>query len=125
MTKRTALLVDDDPNVRWTVAMILDELGFAVTQTDGPHEALAVVGNGDVFDILVTDVVMPGMDGWTLAEQIRAKCPALPVVYVTGFSTDTTRPVEHSRILWKPFTEKTIARALTELLLSGRTLPEA
>src|SRR3954453_13842761 len=113
MAKRTALLVDDDPNVRWTVAMILDELGFAVTEMDGPHDALEVVENGDAFDVLVTDVVMPGMDGWTLAERIRAKRPALPVVYVTGYSPDPTRPVEHSRILWKPFTEKSIARALT------------
>src|SRR4051812_20363483 len=92
MAKRTALLVDDDPNVRWTVAMILDELGFAVTETEGPHNALKAIDANDPFDVLVTDIIMPGMDGWSLAEQIRAKRPALPVVYVTAIRPKAPDP---------------------------------
>jgi len=113
--RRTALLVDDDRQVRWTLAMLLEDLGFQVKEVERPSEAVSAL-EGGTFDVLVTDIVMPEMDGWRLAEIIREKQPSLPVLYVSGFSSENTRPVERSRILWKPFTQAGVAAALSELL---------
>ena len=81
---RTALLVDDDPQVRWTLAMLLEDLGFAVKAVSRPSDALSAI-EGGTFDVLVTDVVMPEMEGWRLAEAVREKQPRIPVLYVSGF----------------------------------------
>jgi CheY-like chemotaxis protein len=115
---KRVLLVDDDSLVRCTVAALLEDLGFQVTEAGAPKEALEVVETAHEFDVLVTDVVMPGMDGWTFAEHIRARHPSMPVVYVSGYSTERTRPVEGSQIVWKPFSKKQLAQAIREVLRS-------
>jgi CheY-like chemotaxis protein len=101
--------------------MILEDLGFAVTEVEDPHRALDRLESGGSFDLIVTDILMPGMDGWTLAERVRESRPSVPVLYISGFSSDAVRPVEGSRILWKPFGEKSVTKALLELLEPDRT----
>jgi CheY-like chemotaxis protein len=60
----------------------------------------------------ITDILMPGMDGWTFAERMRANRPDLPVQYLTGYSSEADRPVEGARVVRKPFTESVFVRVL-------------
>jgi two-component system cell cycle sensor histidine kinase/response regulator CckA len=113
---RAALLVDDDPQVRLVTSALLEDLGFAVTEAATPREGLKVIEAGGEFDVLVTDIMMPGMDGWEFAQHVRVSRPAIPVLYTSGFSTEAGRPVRGSRILWKPFGLAAMAGALAELL---------
>lgn len=97
------LVVDDDPRVRWFTAEALKDEGCLVTDAEDGAKALELLADGRAFDILVTDVRMPGLDGWSLAERARALRPQLPVLYITAWSDVEPRPVDRGVILTKPF----------------------
>ena len=104
----TILLVEDDPAVRTLTERILRTAGYQVLAcTDGQH-ALAEAAANPGFDLLVTDVIMPGLNGRQLAERLTAQRPDLPVLFTSAY----TRGVLDSAaaFLEKPFT----AAALTE-----------
>ena len=82
----TALVVDDEEPVRRFVSTALHRAGYEVTVgCDGP-DALKVAESSRPFDMLVTDLLMPGMTGDELARQLRLQWPALRVLYLTGYS---------------------------------------
>jgi CheY-like chemotaxis protein len=97
------LVVDDDPRVRFFTSEALRSERCTVTEAEGGAEALEILVDNDAFDILVTDVRMPRLDGWSLAERARALRPRLAVLYVTGWSDVEPRPVPHGLVLAKPF----------------------
>ena len=97
------LVVDDDAMVRFILTTELEDAGGVVTEAPDARAAITHLDDGQAFDLLVTDIRMPGMDGWALAERARASRPALPVLYVTGWSEESPRPVAGSEILAKPF----------------------
>jgi PAS domain S-box-containing protein len=105
----TILVVEDDPLVREVTVRSLRSGGYEVLTAASGREALAFT-DGDLarVTLLLTDVVMPGMDGRTLADELRARHPALSVLYVSGYTHDTIaqRGVLASGIgfLAKPFT---------------------
>jgi two-component system, cell cycle sensor histidine kinase and response regulator CckA len=84
----TILLVEDDPAVRPLVALTLRSYGYAVTDAATPQEALELAARGEPFDLLVTDVVMPGMNGRELAERLTALQPGLKVLFTSGYPAD-------------------------------------
>jgi len=117
---RKVLLVEDDERVRAFAEGALDELGYVVVSADCAAEALRRFGQGDGFDLLLTDVVMPEVDGRQLAEQIHRLKPDLPVLYMTGF---TRNAVVHNgmldpgvNLLPKPFTVDQLAAKVREAL---------
>ena len=69
------LLVEDEDIVRTLVRSLLVKQGYAVVEAASPLEALVICEGGRSFDLLVTDVVMPGMNGHELATQLVASCP--------------------------------------------------
>lgn len=85
-TMPTILVVDDDPGVRRLLVDLLDENGYRVLEAGGASEALAVLfgHHGDV-DLLLTDVVMPGLSGFALAREIRSLRPDIRVLYCSGY----------------------------------------
>src|SRR5579862_6092333 len=98
----TVLIVDDEPLVRDVVKMALEEAGFGVMTACDGDEALSLVMFDYPFDVLLTDVRMPGKhDGWSLAEKAREWRPELPVVYVSAYSSEH-REVEGSVFVSKP-----------------------
>jgi CheY-like chemotaxis protein len=115
---RRALAVDDHEGVRETLALLLPLVGFECdTATDG-QEALARFEAG-ASDLVVTDVVLPGMDGWELAHAIQQRAPGLPIVLVTGAMTRDA--VARARamawpLLGKPFTLGALRAAIEEAL---------
>jgi CheY-like chemotaxis protein len=80
------LVVDDEPGIREFVERTLQLAGHqTVTAPDGPT-ALALAGSESPFDLLLTDMRMPGMTGDELARRIRQRQPELKILYLTGFS---------------------------------------
>jgi two-component system chemotaxis sensor kinase CheA len=86
---RTLLLVDDSAFFRNMLAPLLKAAGYEVTTVGGGQEALALLKNGRSFDVLVTDVDMPGMDGFALAEAVRAepRLGGMPMIALSAYSS--------------------------------------
>jgi DNA-binding response OmpR family regulator len=107
--RRTILLVEDDRSIRTFTTRVLRRAGFRVVTADSGDAALAAFARyrGQV-DLLLTDVLMPGMSGAELAERIRVDRPELPVLFVSGFPADLAtgeRLVpQGGALLAKPFT---------------------
>ena len=109
------LLVDDEAIVRETAADLLADLGLEVTEADGPAAALALLDDGLRFDALVTDYLMPGMNGGELIIEARRRQPGLPALVVTGYADTDALPHDLPRIA-KPFRQADMAKAVAGLL---------
>jgi CheY-like chemotaxis protein len=96
----TVLLVDDEAVVRELVERILDDAGYAVLVASGGAAALELLAGTARIDLLLTDVVMPEMDGLELARRALALRPCLPVLFTSGFS-EPRPPAE--QLIEKPF----------------------
>jgi CheY-like chemotaxis protein len=83
--KPRILVVDDDEDVLDLAVLVLEEQGLDVVQARSGPEALAILAADPDIDLLFTDVVMPGMDGFTLAARARAGRPGLRILYTTGY----------------------------------------
>jgi CheY-like chemotaxis protein len=85
--KPRALVVDDAPDVTEMIALLLQYAGYEVTTVYSGHQALDAA-RGDSFDVVVSDIGMPGMNGYELAERLRLfeQYHATPMIAVTGFS---------------------------------------
>src|SRR5262249_16227488 len=117
----TALVVDDEEGVRHFVERVLQSAGYrTVAATDGDMALLLAKSHGSDIDVLVTDMLMPNMNGNELARRIRAKLPDLPVLYLTGFSDrlfdDHALLWENEAFLEKPCTIKGLLEAVTLLM---------
>ncbi len=115
------LLVDDDSFIRRYAAEMLTQLGYEVTVTATGPEALAAIGQGGDFDLLFTDIVMPGgMNGRELVAAARQLRPTLPVLYTSGFmSSEIVRLTRHdpsALLLEKPYRRVELAQAVTRAL---------
>lgn len=107
------LLVDDEQLVRTGTAEMLRAMGHSVIEVSGGAEALAKLESGVQLDAVVTDYVMPRMNGAELAEQLGAKRPDLPVLIITGYAGgDLELTLPH---LAKPFRQADLAGAVARL----------
>ena len=86
-TKLQVLVIDDDAVVGRSFDRVLSEKGYEVSTALSGEEALDTIENTE-FDVVFTDIKMPGMDGLEVAERIKAKCPWTPVVVITGYGTE-------------------------------------
>ena len=87
------LLAEDEPDVRTTLLRILEKAGYSVTAAESGDEALEVFRASPGFDLLVSDIVMPGsLQGPALVQEIRKTDPDLPVVLMSGYVNETTVP---------------------------------
>ncbi len=81
---RKVLIVDDDDLVRETLRFVLEDEGYDVTAVGNGFDALYQLQNGN-YDIVLSDIFMPGMNGFDLLRQIREKAPDVPVILITGY----------------------------------------
>jgi PAS domain S-box-containing protein len=86
----TVLVVEDEPSVREVTARLLSRAGYAVVAVPGPREALEELQLGMTHvDVLVSDVVMPGMNGMALADRVTERYPDVAVVLLSGYTPET------------------------------------
>jgi signal transduction histidine kinase/ActR/RegA family two-component response regulator len=116
----TLLVVEDEAAVRRAVQRTLERLGYRVIAAHDGEDALRVVETAGAIDLLLTDVVMPGIDGPELACRLRARWSELPVLFVTGYSADRLARSgavgPHDRVLEKPYQPSDLARAIRQML---------
>ena len=110
----TVLLVDDEQLVRIGTAEMIRDLGHQVTEASGGFEALALLADGETFDVVVTDYKMPGMDGAELARKVRKLRPETAILMITGY-TGSGAAVPNLPRLSKPFGQVEMAGALARL----------
>jgi PAS domain S-box-containing protein len=129
--EETVLLVEDEEMVRRMTCEVLQGAGYRVLQASSGFEALRVsAGHGGRLDLLLTDVVMPGMSGRELAERLAPARPGMKVLYMSGHTDDA---IFHHGVtqagtgyLQKPFTPETLERRVRDLLghPGGVAVPE-
>ncbi|WMT76761.1 PAS domain S-box protein [Bradyrhizobium sp. Ash2021] len=125
----TILVVEDDPLVRAYVTTQLQSLGYATLSAGNGAEALAIAAGGAPFDLLFTDVIMPGgMNGRQLAAEMMRRRPALKVLFTSGYTENAI--IHHGRLdrgvllLAKPYRKLDLARMLRIALSTAGVLPE-
>jgi CheY-like chemotaxis protein len=105
-TPRRLLVIDDDLSCRTTIAYLLQKLGHTVEAAENGFAGLALLGQ-KLVDLVLTDLMMPGLNGWDVARLAKAMHPGLPVVLVTGaahiISPDQPERTWVDAILAKPF----------------------
>ncbi len=116
------LLVEDDDAVAAGVGHMVRDLGYTYIRAARAADALRLLEQGGRFDLVFSDMVMPGdMDGLALAKAIRQRHPDLPVVLTTGFSeAAAAATAERFRLLSKPYGIEALAAALGETLSEAR-----
>ena len=119
-TGGTILVAEDDADVRGYAARVLRERGYAVLEAENGPKALALLGDGVRVDLLFTDIVMPRMGGFELADAARRVSRDLKVVFTSGYSPNalvhggTLEP--GTRLLPKPFTADALLRRIESAL---------
>jgi CheY-like chemotaxis protein len=113
----TILLVDDEELVRVGTADMLCDLGYEVLQASSGAEALGLLREGQQPDLLVTDYLMPGMNGVELVNQVRALRPEMKTLLITGYSNIAEGPGASLPRLAKPFRQADLAQHVADLLV--------
>jgi DNA-binding response OmpR family regulator len=110
------LVVDDEPIVRTLVSRILMEQGHTVQVATNGAQALELAASDPIgFDLVITDIRMPGMDGWQLGRQLSERWPALRLLYMSGLDIDDMG-ASRELLIRKPFEHEELVRRVRELL---------
>jgi len=102
----TILVCEDEASIRPLLKRALEDGGYRVLLAEDPRDAIELASNESEINLLLTDVVMPGMNGFELAARVRESCPDLPALYISGYPSDelaSHREVDVSLIMPKPF----------------------
>jgi DNA-binding NtrC family response regulator len=119
--QETILLVEDEPAILSLGRMMLEKLGYRVRTADRPEEALRLARTHEgTIDLLITDVVMPGMNGSDLAAQLHALHPDLRVLFMSGYTADVIARQgvleDGACFVQKPFSLQELAAGVREVL---------
>jgi CheY-like chemotaxis protein len=114
------LVVEDDASVRVLITSVLSKLGYQVIEAGNPLDALALLENGSQFDLIVTDVIMPQMNGKDLYERIKAQKLDVKVLFISGYTDDALVNLGvldgNLSFLEKPFSPARLAQTIRKVL---------
>ena len=116
------LLVEDEDGVRKLARMILERSGYTVIEAASGEDAVArLARHAGPLDLLVTDVVMPGLDGGAVADAVKRRFPSAKVLYLSGYTSDAVvrHGIQHHEVafLQKPFSAASLAARVRDVLL--------
>ncbi|MFO8070305.1 MAG: response regulator [Polyangia bacterium] len=119
--RETILLVEDEQMVRKPTRMILEHFGYRVLEASSGEEALSIVESArESIDLLLTDIVMPGISGVELVERLRSRKTAIPVLFMSGYSDDVIahhgNRTASINLIEKPFSLVDLARRVRETI---------
>lgn len=112
------LLAEDDDIMREYLARALEKAGYSVVAVDRGTAAMPLIGPGK-FDLLLTDIVMPEMDGIELAQRASEIAPDMRVMFITGFAAVTLKAgsaMPQAKVLSKPFHLRDLVNEVEKLL---------
>ena len=114
----TVLLVDDDAAVQQIIEQVLTENGHRVITAASADDAMRALSGDASIDLLVTDIVLPGVDGFALAIEAKRVRPALRLLYISGFFDPALLVAQQPQgpILRKPFQVRRLLEAVGEVL---------
>jgi two-component system, NtrC family, sensor kinase len=121
----TILIVEDDDGVRQYASEILRDLNYQIIEAKDAATALRLLDADKQFDLLLTDVVLPGKNGRELADEVERRRPGTKIIFMTGYSRNAI--VHHGRLdpgtelIQKPLIERVLARKIRQLLDSDPT----
>ena len=119
MAKGTLLIVDDEPPVRKIVASMLRSEGYVILEASSGPEALEVCAEHECrIDLLLTDLIMPGMTGRMLADILIAKCSGLGVIFMSGYidASRTETKEEGLHFIQKPFDKNQLKAMISDVM---------
>lgn len=116
------LLVDDDDNVRNIVKAMLEDADYHVYSAESGVKAISLfLDNSDSIDLLVSDVMMPMMNGREMYEHLSKLRPGLPVVFISGYSSDILKQIQiadNVKFLAKPMSQSALVKTIQDVLQS-------
>jgi signal transduction histidine kinase/CheY-like chemotaxis protein len=112
------LIVEDDPRVRAATTAAIAELGYRPIACGSGEDALSLLGEHGEINLMITDVVMPGMTGPELGAAVRTRHPGVGILYVTGYAGEAAEggELEGEAVLRKPFTISALEKAVDDAM---------
>jgi len=127
-TKLQVLVIDDDEVVGRSFDRVLSDKGYEVSTVLSGEEAMETMNESD-FDVVFTDIKMPGMDGLEVTQRIKERCPWTPVVVITGYGTDENESraavLGASGFVRKPLTPEIIESVTLKAMSESEVVLEA
>ena len=119
------MVVDDEPMIRVLVRSALTRTGYSVVDAESPAQAMGILDSLPALELLVTDVVMPEIDGCELAARMRQARPDLKILFMSGFPAPAKLPrLDNSTgFIAKPFTVNDLVEGVRRILPSCRQEP--
>jgi CheY-like chemotaxis protein len=114
------LVVEDEVVLRMSTVDMLERLGYLVAAVGNAEQALELLDKGNSFDVLLTDLGLPGMSGEELAAEIRRRFPGLPVIVASGYGKSDA-PSQGLRFVGKPYSSVDLQQALEEVARRAAT----
>jgi CheY-like chemotaxis protein len=111
------LVVDDDWDVAWSTAQLVETFGCTATVVPNPEKALQHLDAQEPVDLIITDIVMPGMSGIEFARRVRITHPNVPIVFSTGRDSAMEAVLDEGAVaILKPFEPDVLRRVMVERL---------
>lgn len=117
LRRTTVMVVDDEPFVRTLCRRMLEDAGYQVYEAGDGVDALALLAELGRVDAVITDLLMPNMDGVALAAYLTRQSPAIPVLIVSGFDQHYQDVAALGPLLPKPFSAEQLVEGLRQVLL--------
>jgi two-component system cell cycle sensor histidine kinase/response regulator CckA len=114
--RETILLIEDDDAVREIACRVLTRAGYTVVEARYGSEALELAGDGESLDLVLSDVVMPGLSGPEVVARVQLRRPGLPALFMSGYAPESEGPLGGAELVRKPFTVEQLLGAVRSAL---------
>ena len=113
------LVVEDEESIRWMVGVLLKQQGYAITEANDGRAALRILHDNPKFDLVITNIQMPGMDGLRLMAELRQYYPQIPLLVMSAYLEQPSVRIVDQRIAYlpKPFSRQQLLDAVTHSTL--------